>query len=183
MVNYANFFEKELTAAKDKGMMVSLHMKATMMKVSDPIIFGHCVKVYYKDVFAKHAATFEKIGANPNNGIGDIYDKIASLPDAERKEIEDDIMKVYETRPGLAMVNSNKGITNLHVPSDVIIDASMPCVVRDSGKMWNKDDALEDVMCMILTVATHHSTRQFWTTARKTANSTFPPWAMYQTSV
>ena len=143
------FFEKELTAAKDKGMMVSLHMKATMMKVSDPIIFGHCVKVYYKDVFAKHAATFEKIGANPNNGIGDIYDKISSLPDAERKEIEDDIMKVYETRPGLAMVNSNKGITNLHVPSDVIIDASMPCVVRDSGKMWNKDDALEDVVCMI----------------------------------
>ena len=143
------FFEKELTAAKEKGLMISLHMKATMMKVSDPIMFGHCVKVYYKDVFAKHGATFDKIGANPNNGIGDIYEKIATLPDAERKEIEADLMATYETRPGLAMVNSNKGITNLHVPSDVIIDASMPVVVRDSGKMWNKDDALEDVVCMI----------------------------------
>jgi isocitrate dehydrogenase len=120
-----------------------------MMKVSDPIMFGHCVKVYYKDVFAKHGATFDKIGANPNNGIGDIYEKIATLPDAERKEIEADLMATYETRPGLAMVNSNKGITNLHVPSDVIIDASMPVVVRDSGKMWNKDDALEDVVCMV----------------------------------
>jgi isocitrate dehydrogenase len=143
------FFEKELTAAKEKGLMISLHMKATMMKVSDPIMFGHCVKVYYKDVFAKHGATFDKIGANPNNGIGDIYEKIATLPDAERKEIEADLMATYETRPGLAMVNSNKGITNLHVPSDVIIDASMPVVVRDSGKMWNKDDALEDVVCMV----------------------------------
>jgi isocitrate dehydrogenase len=98
------FFEKELTAAKEKGLMISLHMKATMMKVSDPIMFGHCVKVYYKDVFAKHGATFDKIGANPNNGIGDIYEKIATLPDAERKEIEADLMATYETRPGLAMV-------------------------------------------------------------------------------
>ena len=146
--NYVNFL-KELTAAKEKGLMISLHMKATMMKVLNPIMFGHCVKVYYKDVFAKHGATFDKIGANPNNGIGDIYEKIATLPDAERKEIEADLMATYETRPGLAMVNSNKGITNLHVPSDVIIDASMPVVVRDSGKMWNKDDALEDVVCMI----------------------------------
>jgi isocitrate dehydrogenase len=141
------FFEKELDDCKEKGLMVSLHMKATMMKVSDPIIFGHCVKIYYKDVFAKHAALFAELGVNANNGLGDVYDKIKGHP--MQAEVEADLMAVYETRPGLAMVDSGKGITNLHVPSDVIIDASMPCVVRDGGKMWNKDDALEDVKCMI----------------------------------
>jgi len=141
------FFEEELTDAKEKGLMVSLHMKATMMKVSDPIIFGHCVKIYYKDVFAKHGDLFSELGVNVNNGLGDVYDKIKGHP--KQAEVEADIMAVYETRPGLAMVDSNKGITNLHVPSDVIIDASMPCVVRDGGMMWNKDDALEEVVCMI----------------------------------
>jgi len=127
--------------------MMSLHMKATMMKVSDPIIFGHCVKVYFKDVFAKHGDLFNELGVNVNNGLGDIYDKIKGHP--KQAEVEADIMATYETRPGLAMVDSNKGITNLHVPSDVIIDASMPNVVRDGGQMWNKDDKLEEVKCVI----------------------------------
>merc|ERR1719165_52556 len=120
-----------------------------MMKISDPIMFGHCVQVYYKDVFAKHAETFQKIGVNANNGLGDVYDKIKKLPEAEKKQIEADIMATYDTRPPMAMVNSDEGITNLHVPSDIIIDASMPPMVRDGGKMWNKDDELEDVKCVI----------------------------------
>merc|ERR1719270_1952699 len=127
--------------------MMSLHMKATMMKVSDPIIFGHCIKVYFKDVFTKYDQVFKELGINANNGLGDVYDKIKGHP--MELEIKTDINAVYAKRPGLAMVNSSKGITNLHVPSDVIIDASMPVVVRDSGKMWNKDDALEDVKCLI----------------------------------
>merc|ERR1719361_1823920 len=141
------FFEEELTDAKEKGLMVSLHMKATMMKVSDPIIFGHCVKIYYKDVFAKHGDLFSELGVNVNNGLGDVYDKIKGHP--KQEEVKADIMKQYESRPGLAMVDSNNGITNLHVPSDVIIDASMPNVVRDGGQMWNKDDKLEEVKCVI----------------------------------
>merc|ERR1719166_224019 len=118
-----------------------------MMKVSDPIIFGHCVKVYFKDVFAKHAGLFAELGVNVNNGIGDLYDKIKGHP--AEAEVKADIEKQYETRPNLAMVDSNNGITNLHVPSDVIIDASMPNVVRDGGQMWNKDDKLEEVKCVI----------------------------------
>jgi len=141
------FFEKEITDCFEKGLMMSLHMKATMMKVSDPIIFGHCVKVYFKDVFAKHGDLFEELGINVNNGLGDLYDKIKGHP--MQAEVEADIVKQYESRPGLAMVDSAKGITNLHVPSDVIVDASMPCVVRDGGAMWNKDDALEEVKCII----------------------------------
>lgn len=141
------FFEKEIQDCKDKGLMMSLHMKATMMKVSDPIIFGHCVKVYFKDVFAKHGALFAELSINVNNGLGDVYDKIKGHP--KQAEVEADIMAAYEKRPGLAMVDSNKGITNLHVPSDVIIDASMPNVVRDGGQMWNKDDKLEEVKCII----------------------------------
>jgi len=141
------FLEAEIQDCADKKLMMSLHMKATMMKVSDPIIFGHCVKVYYKDVFAKHAALFAELGVNVNNGLGDIYEKIKGHP--KQAEVEADIMATYETRPGLAMVDSNKGITNLHVPSDVIIDASMPNVVRDGGQMWNKDDKLEEVKCII----------------------------------
>merc|ERR1712062_399925 len=131
----------------EKKLMMSLHMKATMMKVSDPIIFGHCVRIYYKDVFAKHGALFDELKVTPNNGIGDVYDKIKGHPKEE--EVKADIMKQYETRPGLAMVDSNNGITNLHVPSDVIIDASMPNVIRDGGQMWNKDDKLEEVKCVI----------------------------------
>jgi len=141
------FFEKEIQDCFDKKLMMSLHMKATMMKVSDPIIFGHCVKVFFKDVFAKHGDLFKELKINVNNGLGDIYDKIKGHP--KQAEVEADIMKQYETRPGLAMVDSDKGITNLHVPSDVIIDASMPNVVRDGGQMWNKDDKLEEVKCVI----------------------------------
>merc|ERR1712241_552306 len=141
------FFEKEIQECFDNKLMMSLHMKATMMKVSDPIIFGHCVKIFYKDVFAKHADLFSELKVNANNGLGDVYDKIKGHPKEE--EVKADIMKQYETRPGLAMVDSNNGITNLHVPSDVIIDASMPNVVRDGGQMWNADDKLEEVKCVI----------------------------------
>lgn len=141
------FLEQEITDAKESGIMLSLHLKATMMKVSDPIMFGHVVKVYYKDVFQKHAALFAELGVNPNNGLGDVYDKLAGH--AMQAEVEADIMAVYDSRPKLAMVDSRKGITNLHVPSDVIIDASMPNVIRDSGGMWNTDDALEDTKCVI----------------------------------
>jgi len=129
--------------------LLSLHMKATMMKVSDPIIFGHAVSVYYKDVFEKRADTFEKLGVDTRNGLGDVYAKIADLPDDQREQIEADIQAVYQTRPELAMVNSDKGITNLHVPSDVIIDASMPAAIRSSGQMWGPDGKLHDTKAMI----------------------------------
>jgi isocitrate dehydrogenase len=141
------FFEKEIQDCYDNKLMMSLHMKATMMKVSDPIIFGHCVKIFYKDVFAKHGELFKELKVNVNNGLGDIYDKIKGHP--KEAEVIADLEKQYETRPGLAMVDSNNGITNLHVPSDVIIDASMPNVVRDGGQMWNKADKLEEVKCVI----------------------------------
>ena len=144
-----SFFEQAARDAKAQGVLLSLHMKATMMKVSDPIIFGHAVSVYYKDVFEKHAATFEKLGVDTRNGLGDVYAKIAELPDDQRKEIEDDIQAVYRTRPELAMVNSDKGITNLHVPSDVIVDASMPAALRSSGQMWGPDGKLHDTKAMI----------------------------------
>ena len=143
------FFEDAIEDAKEEGVLLSLHMKATMMKVSDPIIFGHAVSVYYKEVFKKHAETFEKLGVNTRNGLGDVYTKISELPDAERKEIENDIHAVNQSRAELAMVNSDKGITNLHVPSDVIIDASMPAAIRSSGKMWGTDGKLHDTKAMI----------------------------------
>jgi len=143
------FFEQAAQDAKDEDVLLSLHMKATMMKVSDPIIFGHAVSVYYKDVFEKYAETFNKIGVDTRNGLGDVYAKIASLPDAEREQIETDLQAVYKTRPELAMVNSDKGITNLHVPSDVIIDASMPAAIRSSGQMWGPDGKLKDTKAMI----------------------------------
>jgi isocitrate dehydrogenase len=143
------FFDREIAAAKAENILLSLHVKATMMKISDPIIFGHAVTVYYQDVFAKYADTFAKLGANANNGIGDIYAKIQSLPEVERKQIESDIQAVYTDRPQLAMVNSDKGITNLHVPSDVIIDASMAAAIRTSGKMWGADGQAHDMKAMI----------------------------------
>ncbi|MEM8895730.1 MAG: NADP-dependent isocitrate dehydrogenase [Bacteroidota bacterium] len=144
-----SFLEAEIEDAKAQGILFSLHMKATMMKVSDPIIFGHAVSVYYKDVFEKHAETFASLGVNPNNGIGDAYAKIASLPEDRRKEIEADLAAVYNARPEMAMVNSDKGITNLHVPSDVIIDASMPAAIRSSGQMWGPDGQLHDTKYVI----------------------------------
>jgi isocitrate dehydrogenase len=143
------FLEQQIEEAKRQGVLFSLHMKATMMKVSDPKIFGHAVSVYYKDVFDKHAATFQKLGIDPDNGLGDLYIKIKALPDDQRKAIEADIQAVYQKRPPMAMVNSDKGITNLHVPSDVIIDASMPPVIRDGGKMWGPDGKLADTKCVI----------------------------------
>lgn len=143
------FLEEQIEDAKKQGVLFSLHMKATMMKVSDPKIFGHAVTVYYKDVFEKHGETLKKLGVDPDNGIGDLYAKIKALPDDQRKAIEADIQAVYQRRPPMAMVNSDKGITNLHVPSDVIIDASMPPVIRDGGRMWGPDGKLADTKCVI----------------------------------
>ncbi len=143
------FLAEMMDVCKGKGNLFSIHLKATMMKVSDPIIFGHCVEVYFADLFEKHHATFKKLGVNPNNGFGDVLSKIASLPEAQRQEIEADIQAVYEQRPDLAMVDSDKGITNLHVPSDVIIDASMPAMIRTSGQMWGPDGQPRDTKCVI----------------------------------
>ena len=143
------FFEEVIEDAKAQDVLLSLHMKATMMKVSDPIIFGHAVSVYFCEVFEKHASTFEKLGVDPRNGLGDVYTKIAQLPADQREQIEADIHAAYQTRPELAMVNSDKGITNLHVPSDIIVDASMPAAIRSSGKMWGPDGQLHDTKAVI----------------------------------
>ena len=143
------FYETQLENAKNKGILFSLHLKATMMKVSDPILFGHAVSVYYKNVFEKHATVFDELGIDPNNGIGEVYTKIARLPETQRAEIEADIEACYTHRPDLAMVNSDRGITNLHVPSDVIIDASMPAAIRESGQMWGSDGELRDTIFTI----------------------------------
>ncbi len=143
------FFEEQIEDAREQGILFSLHLKATMMKVSDPIIFGHCVRMYYRDVIEKHADVIEELGVDFNNGIGDLYAKIQSLPEEKRKEIEADIEAVYRKGPELAMVDSAKGITNLHVPSNVIIDASMPPMIRDGGKMWGPDGKLHDTKAVI----------------------------------
>ncbi len=138
------FYEAQMQDAKEKGVLFSLHLKATMMKVSDPIIFGHAVSVYYKDALKKHAALLDELGVDLNNGIGAVYAKMESLPEKQQAEIKADLAACYETRPDLAMVNSDRGITNLHVPSDVIIDASMPAAIRESGQMWGPDGAQKD---------------------------------------
>ncbi|GFO57128.1 isocitrate dehydrogenase, NADP-dependent [Geomonas sp. Red276] len=143
------FIAEQIADAKAKGILFSVHLKATMMKISDPIIFGHFVSVFFEDVFTKHAATFKELGVNPDLGLGDLYKKLASLPDAKRAEIEADIKAVYAKRPEMAMVDSDKGITNLHASNDIIIDASMPVVIRDSGKMWGPDGKLHDVKCVV----------------------------------
>lgn len=143
------FLDKTIQEAKEKGVLFSVHLKATMMKVSDPIIFGHVVSVFFAPVFEKYSETFERLGVDVNNGLGDVYAKIAKLPDAEREAIEADIAACYENRPHLAMVNSDKGITNLHVPNDVIVDASMPAMIRSSGKMWGSDGDLHDTIAVI----------------------------------
>jgi len=144
-----DFLESAIQEAKDKGVLLSLHLKATMMKVSDPILFGHAVSVFFKDVFEKHADTFAELGVNPNNGFGAVLALIDTLPVDKKAEIEADIQACYNNRPALAMVNSDKGITNLHVPSDVIIDASMPAAIRSSGKMWGPDGELHDTVAII----------------------------------
>jgi isocitrate dehydrogenase len=143
------FYAREIEVAKAEGMLLSLHLKATMMKVSDPIMFGHAVTVFFAEVFAKHADTFAELGIDANNGLGDVYAKIANLPADEKAAIEADIQAVYNDRPELAMVDSDKGITNLHVPSDIIIDASMPAAIRSSGQMWGPDGKLHDTKALI----------------------------------
>ncbi len=145
----AEFFDKTIADAKSQGLLWSLHLKATMMKVSDPIIFGEGVKVFFKDLFDKHQSTFDQLGVNPNNGFGNVLDKIATLDEAKQAEIEQDIKACYENSPSIAMVNSDKGITNLHVPSDVIIDASMPAMIREGGKMWNAQGETQDTLAVI----------------------------------
>ncbi|PCI65057.1 MAG: isocitrate dehydrogenase (NADP(+)) [Gammaproteobacteria bacterium] len=143
------FLEAEMQDAKEQDILFSVHLKATMMKVSDPIMFGHVVSVYFKDAFEKHAETFEKLGVNPDNGLASLFSKIAELPDAEREAIEADIKACYDNRPAIAMVDSDKGITNLHMPNDVIIDASMPAYIRSSGKMWGADGGQYDTKFVI----------------------------------
>ena len=143
------FLEEQMEDAKKRGVLFSLHLKATMMKVSDPIIFGHAVRMFFKAVFDKHAGTLREIGVDPNNGLGDFYSKLKGLPAAKQAEIEADLQACYRNRPALAMVDSDKGITNLHVPSDVIIDASLPPMIRDSGRMWGPDGKLRDAKAVI----------------------------------
>jgi isocitrate dehydrogenase len=143
------FYDTQIKAAKADGLLVSLHLKATMMKVSDPIMFGHAVSVYFKSVFDKHAALFKQLAISPNNGLGDVYAKIQSLPAAQKAQVEADLTATYSSQAPLAMVDSDKGITNLHVPSDVIIDASMPAAIRTSGRMWGADGKLHDMVAMI----------------------------------
>ncbi len=144
-----SFYEEQVEDAKRQDLLLSLHVKTTMMKVSDPVIFGHCVSVYFNPVFEKHVATFKDLGVNPDNGLGDVYTKIRRLPAEKRAEIEADIQSVYAIRPPLAMVDSDRGITNLHVPNNVIIDASMPAMIRDSGRMWGPDGKLHDTKAML----------------------------------
>jgi isocitrate dehydrogenase len=156
------FFAEQIEAAKKEGVLFSLHVKATMMKISDPIIFGHAVSVFFADVIEKHAATLKRLGVNLNNGFGDLLTKIETLPAAEKEAIKADIAAEYAKRPGLAMVNSDKGITGLHVPSDFIVDATMPAMIRESGRMWG---------CI----------RRSSTTAKPTARSIPKPWARFPT--
>ena len=144
-----NFYSDEIAKAKAEDVLLSLHVKTTMMRVSDPIIFGHCVSVYFEDVFAKHADALAEVGVDPDNGVAELVTKIQNLPEAKRAEIEADVQAVYEARPELYMVNSNRGITNLHVPSDTIIDASMPVIIRDGGRAWGPDNELHDTIAMI----------------------------------
>jgi isocitrate dehydrogenase len=140
--------------------MFSLHVKATMMKVSHPIVFGHCVKIFYKDAFEKHGKLFDELGVNVNNGMVDLYDKIATLPQSKQDEIKRDLHACHEHRPELAMVDSAKGITNFHSPNDVIVDASMPAMIRNGGKMWGADGRLKDVKAVMPERPSPASTRR-----------------------
>jgi isocitrate dehydrogenase len=143
------FYGEQIAAAKNDGVLLSLHLKATMMKVSDPIMFGHCVSVFYQDVFARHAKVISGLGVNVNNGLADLYTRISKLPVAQKAEVEADIMACYDKNCQVAMVDSSKGITNLHVPNNIIVDASMPVVIRDGGRMWGVDDTLHDTIAMV----------------------------------
>lgn len=143
------FYEREIEDARKSGVMFSLHVKATMMKVSHPIVFGHCVKIFYKEAFEKHAKVLKELGVNVNNGMVDLYNKIASLPEREREEIMRDLHACHEHRPELAMVDSAKGITNFHSPNDVIVDASMPAMIRNGGKMYGADGRLKEVKAVM----------------------------------
>ena len=143
------FYEKEIEDARKTGVMFSLHVKATMMKVSHPIVFGHCVKIFYKDAFAKHGKLFDELGVNVNNGMGNLYEKVATLPTAQREEVLKDLHACHEGRPELAMVDSAKGITNFHSPNDIIVDASMPAMIRNGGKMWDANGRLKDVKAVM----------------------------------
>ena len=170
------FLEATLNDAKDSGVMWSLHVKATMMKVSHPIVFGHAVTVFYKELFEKHGELFDKLGVNPNNGLSSVYEKIESLPRSKREEILEDIHACYENRPEMAMVDSVKGITNLHVPSDVIVDASMPAMIRNSGKMWGPDGKAKDCKA-VMPESTYSSIYQEMINFCKT-NGAFDPTTM-----
>ena len=143
------FFAEQIEDAKKQGVLFSLHVKATMMKIADPIMFGHVVSEFFADVIEKHDATLKKLGVNLNNGFGDLLTKIETLPAAEKEAIKADIEAAYAKRPGLAMVNSDKGITCLHVPSDIIIDASIPAMIRESGRMWGADGKLHDTKAVV----------------------------------
>ena len=144
-----DFYERQIQDAHKTGVMFSLHVKATMMKVSHPIVFGHCVRIFYREAFEKHAKLFEELGVNVNNGMVDLYNKIASLPQSTQDEIRRDLHACHENRPELAMVDSAKGITNFHSPNDVIVDASMPAMIRNGGKMWGADGRLKEVKALI----------------------------------
>merc|ERR1719210_2928279 len=175
-----DFYEKAIQEAKEKNVLFSLHLKATMMKVSDPIMFGHCVKVFYKDVFAKYKDKFAELGVDANNGLGDVYKKIASLPEAERKAIEADILATYDpsSRGKVAYVDSSKGITNFHVPSDIIIDNSLPTAIRAGGKMWNVDDKEEDFIGTVPDRAYGQVFSECVEFCRRMGHSTPRPWGL-----
>ena len=176
------FLAEQIADAKAKDVLFSLHMKATMMKVSDPIIFGHAVEVFFADVFAKHGEVLEAAGANTHDGLGQVIDVIATLPADQRTAIEADLAAGFDDGPDLAMVDSDRGITNLHVPSDVIVDASMPAMIRTSGQMWNKAGSSRTPRPSSPTAATPASTRSSSTTASPTVRSTPRPWARSRTS-
>ena len=176
------FYAEQIEEAKKDNVLLSLHLKATMMKISDPIMFGHAVSVYFKDALEKHADTLKEIGANVNNGLMDVLEKLKKLPDDKRKEIEADINKVYEYQPELAMVDSRIGKTNLHVPNDVIVDASMPNVVRDGGKMWNKKDEFQDCIAMIPDRCYATMYKELWKTLKRKDSSILQRWVQFPMS-
>ena len=175
-----DFLTQAIAQAKEQGVLFSVHMKATMMKVSDPIIFGQAVSVFFEDVFKKHALVFEELGINANNGFGDVLSKIETLKPNKKAEIQADIQAVYTKQPDVAMVDSDKGITNLNIPSDVIIDASMPAMIRTSGQMWNKDGQQQDTMAVIPDRCYAGVFKKPLVFVKSTAHLILPPWALFQ---